>query len=175
MKHAYIALGSNIAPRDAFLADAIALLAELKTVHVVTESAVYETPPVGYEDQHDFLNMVINVQTSLSPMELLSHCQAIEQELGRKRVIKWGPRTIDLDILLFQNETVNTDRLTIPHPRMHERAFVMVPLAEIAPTVNVTEDHTVKDLLNNLPDEDIKGVKRWKKKDGGNGSKDSES
>src|SRR5699024_4742896 len=99
---------------------------------IVKESSIYETPPVGYTNQGHFLNMFIAVKTSLSAIKLLDVCQCIEQQLGRKREIRFGPRTIDLDILIYNEENIKTDRLIVPHPRMHERAFVLIPLVEIA-------------------------------------------
>src|SRR5699024_9592520 len=103
------------------------------------ESSIYETAPVGFIDQADFLNMVIEVETRLSPIELLDVCQEIELRLGRERVIRFGPRTIDLDILLYNQENLETERLSIPHVRMHERAFVLVPLAEIAHSYKIVK------------------------------------
>lgn len=97
-------------------------------------SSIYETAPVGYIDQADFLNVVISVTTELDAHELLATCQRIEHELGRVRDIRWGPRTVDLDILLYNNDNIETESLIVPHSRMHERAFVLIPLLEIAPT-----------------------------------------
>ena len=94
-------------------------------------SSIYETEPVGYTEQPTFLNMVIKLETSFNAFELLAVTQKIENGLGRKREIHWGPRTIDLDILLYNNENIKSEHLIIPHPRMFERAFVMVPLFEI--------------------------------------------
>lgn len=98
-------------------------------------SSIYETAPVGYTDQADFLNVVISVATELDAHELLEACQGIEHELGRVRDIRWGPRTVDIDILLYNNDNIETESLIVPHPRMHERAFVLIPLLEIAPAV----------------------------------------
>ncbi len=96
-------------------------------------SSVYESKPVGKTDQGDFLNLVLAVTTSLPPAELLARCLCIEAELGRVRLERWGPRTIDIDLLCYEGETVDSAELTLPHPRMQERSFVMLPLAEIAP------------------------------------------
>lgn len=104
---------------------------------VTAVSSLYGTSPVGVEDQPDFLNAVIEVETALSPDELLDLCASIEREMGRERTIRWGPRVIDMDILLYDDLALDSEGLTIPHPRMMERAFVLVPLAEIAPDVGL--------------------------------------
>ena len=100
---------------------------------MITKSSYYETEPVGYEDQDWFLNGVIQIETTLEPKKLLEFCQSIEKQLKRKRIIRWGPRTIDVDILLYEHYNSDEEILTLPHPRMKERAFVMIPLFEIAP------------------------------------------
>lgn len=135
MKNAFISIGSNIGNRFQHLKDSIQALHSHDGVSVVSVSSIYETAPVGYTDQADFLNVVISVSTELDAHELLATCQEIEHELGRVRDIRWGPRTVDLDILLYNHEDIETERLIVPHPRMHERAFVLIPLLEIAPTV----------------------------------------
>jgi 2-amino-4-hydroxy-6-hydroxymethyldihydropteridine diphosphokinase len=136
MKEAYVALGSNLEPRGRYIQRALDLIDEHANMKVDTVSAVYETEPVGGpEGQPEFLNAVARIKTTLSPHELLKALQGIEKELGRKRDVFWGPRTIDLDILLYEQEIVSTDDLIIPHPLMHERRFVMQPLAQIAPDV----------------------------------------
>lgn len=130
---AYIALGSNLGDRKAQLDLAIELLRQAEGIKVSAVSTFIETAPVGYIDQPDFLNAVVELQTTLSPYTLLSVCNSIEQDLKRKRIVHWGPRTIDLDILLYGDLVLTTEKLTIPHPRMLERRFVMQPLFEIAP------------------------------------------
>lgn len=132
MKTAYLALGSNLGSREANLADALSLL-KSPDVRIVRESRVIETDPVGLLDQPRFLNMVVEVETSFSAKQLLRRCQRIEEVLGRERKEKNGPRTIDLDIILFGKETVSLPGLEIPHPRFRERQFVLGPLVEIAP------------------------------------------
>ncbi|TFE01944.1 2-amino-4-hydroxy-6-hydroxymethyldihydropteridine diphosphokinase [Jeotgalibacillus sp. R-1-5s-1] len=132
---AYVSLGSNIGDSLSNLQQAIRLLDETAGVKVKSVSSVYETDPVGYEDQQVFLNIAAGVETNLSPDELLVRCLEIEQTLGRERVIRWGPRAIDLDVLLYDDEQLETERLTIPHPRMHERSFVLVPLLELNPSL----------------------------------------
>lgn len=160
MKQAWIALGSNIAPRETYLQQAIQMLSEHEEIKLNQVSTVYETEPVGYENQDQFLNLVAEVETSLDPMELLRICQKIEQDLGRKRIIRWGPRTVDLDILLYSTENMNVEELILPHPRMHERAFVLVPLAEIAPKL-LLKDKRVQEWLDTLPAQDVQGVRSW--------------
>ncbi|MCM3227640.1 2-amino-4-hydroxy-6-hydroxymethyldihydropteridine diphosphokinase [Terribacillus saccharophilus] len=160
MKQAWIALGSNIAPRETYLQQAIQMLSEHEEIKLNQVSTVYETEPVGYENQDQFLNLVAEVETSLDPMELLRICQKIEQDLGRKRIIRWGPRTVDLDILLYSTENMNVEELILPHPRMHERAFVLVPLAEIAPEL-LLKDKRVQEWLDTLPAQDVQGVRSW--------------
>ncbi|PAE06274.1 2-amino-4-hydroxy-6-hydroxymethyldihydropteridine diphosphokinase [Terribacillus saccharophilus] len=160
MKQAWIALGSNIAPRETYLQQAIQTLNEHSEIKLNQVSTVYETDPVGYEEQDQFLNLVAEVETSLKPMELLHVCQKIEQDLGRKRIIRWGPRTVDLDILLYSTENMNVEELTLPHPRMHERAFVLVPLAEIAPEL-LLKGKRVQEWLDTLAAQDVQGVRSW--------------
>jgi len=176
MVHAYIALGSNISPRSDYLHQAIDRLGEHEGIDVLQISSIYETIPVGYTKQSDFLNMVIHVETSLTAHELLSYCQSIEQTLGRERLIKWGPRTIDLDILFYNQENIESEQLIVPHPRLQERAFVLVPLYEIAQELYVSHmQQTVKQLVSALADEEIEGVKPWKPKNGENESKHTEN
>jgi len=158
----YIALGANIEPREVYLNKARKGLCDTEGISILKESAVYETAPVGFTDQNDFLNMVIEINTSLSPIELLDVCQSIEQKLGRKRTIQNGPRTIDLDILVYNQEYRETRRLILPHPRMHKRAFVLFPLNEIAPDLVIAgRNANVKDLLGNLSMNEKKGVSKW--------------
>lgn len=159
MNHAFIALGTNIEPRESYMQQALAQLARQKGIQIIKESSIYETAPVGYTDQAQFLNLVIEVKTTYTALELLQVCQAIETDLGRKRTIRFGPRTIDLDILLYNHENKETEQLTIPHPRMHERAFVLVPLHEIAADQMVpTCSQTVSQLLDQLTAEQLADV-----------------
>lgn len=117
-------------------------------------SSIYETAPVGYENQDDFLNMAVKITTSLRPEELLSLTQKIEQELGRTREVRWGPRTADLDILLYNRENIETEQLVVPHPRMYERLFVLVPMSEICPEIGEVQINAVTDQ---------EGVSIWKR------------
>lgn len=160
MNKAFIALGTNIEPRKLYLNNALEALEKQTDVKIIKESSIYETEPVGYLDQASFLNMIIEVETIFSAIELLDYCQNIEKELGRERTILFGPRKIDLDIIAYNRENSNTERLTLPHPRMHERAFVLIPFNEIAPDYFVSKlDKHVSDLLLALSEEDKNGVK----------------
>lgn len=139
MEHiVYMSLGTNMGDRLQYLHDATRLLQEHHSIEMEDISSIYETEPVGYTDQANFLNLVIKVSTTLEPCKLLDVTQSIELQLGRKRDIRWGPRTIDIDILLYDNKNMETERLIIPHPRMYERDFVLVPLQEIGVDVTVT-------------------------------------
>ena len=131
MAKLYIALGSNIGDRAANLKAAIKAIKP--EVNATTCSPVYETPPWGYEDQPQFLNQVIEAETDLPPGELLAHLKGIEKKLGREKTFKNGPRVIDLDIIFYDDLVVNSPPLVIPHAHMQERAFVLIPLAVIAP------------------------------------------
>jgi 2-amino-4-hydroxy-6-hydroxymethyldihydropteridine diphosphokinase len=133
---AYIALGSNIEPRGKYIQRALNLMTEHPHIEVLAVSSVYETEPEGGpEGQPLYLNAAAKIKTILSPIDLLNALQGIEKELGRKREVFWDARTIDLDILLYGQDIISTDRLIIPHPLMHERRFVLQPLAQIAPDV----------------------------------------
>lgn len=148
---AYIGLGSNQGDKIANCRSAIELLA--KSGHVVRASSLYCTEPMGYAEQDDFVNAVVELETGLSPEALLNQCRAIEEELGRVRTIHWGPRTIDVDILLYGATMIETPELTIPHSLLHTRRFVLVPLCEIAPQVfHPKLQKTASDLLLNLHD-----------------------
>ena len=133
MPTAYVALGANLGDRLATLRRAVGRMVELGTVEAV--SPVYETDPVGYADQPPFLNAVVRLVTDLEPEPLLDRLLAVEADLGRVRSFPNAPRTLDLDLLLYGDLVLDTDALTLPHPRLHERAFVLVPLADLAPTL----------------------------------------
>ncbi|WLP59777.1 2-amino-4-hydroxy-6-hydroxymethyldihydropteridine diphosphokinase [Bacillus pumilus] len=151
---AYIALGSNIGKKETYLKEAVKKLHKHPDVQVEQISSIYETTPVGYENQDDFLNMAVKISTSLRPNELLALTQKIEQELGRTREVRWGPRTADLDILLYNRENIETEQLVVPHPRMYERLFVLVPMSEICPEIGEVQINAVTDQ---------EGVSIWKK------------
>jgi 2-amino-4-hydroxy-6-hydroxymethyldihydropteridine diphosphokinase len=133
MTTAYIGLGANLGDRLATLREAVRSLGKLGRITAV--SSLYETEPVGYLEQPPFLNAVVALETALAPTELMQALLAIERDMGRTREFKNAPRTLDLDLLLLDDLVLDIPGLTLPHPRMHERAFVLVPLAEIAPNL----------------------------------------
>jgi 2-amino-4-hydroxy-6-hydroxymethyldihydropteridine diphosphokinase len=128
----FLGLGTNVGDREGNLGRGLRLLAS-RGFDVTSSSSVYETEPVGGPPQGPFLNMVVRGETSLTPEALLGACLATETELGRVRAERFGPRTLDVDILLYADVVLDTPELTLPHPHLHERRFVLVPLAEIAP------------------------------------------
>ncbi len=151
MPLAYIGLGSNIGARETLLKTSIEKLEAGNDMTVTKISPLYETKPVGGPPQPDYINAALEINTQLHPGQLLDRLHEIENDLGRERTVKWGPRTIDLDILLYGNEVVDNERLTIPHPLMHEREFALAPLSEIAPNVeHPILRKTIRELLNNL-------------------------
>jgi 2-amino-4-hydroxy-6-hydroxymethyldihydropteridine diphosphokinase len=127
----YLSLGSNLGDRTKNLSRAIASLAP--QVQPLIQSSIYQTEPWGYSDQPNFLNQAVKAETILDPFDLLDYLKRIEIQLGRQETFRFGPRLIDMDILLYDDLVIDTPKLIIPHPRIHERAFVLIPLAEIAP------------------------------------------
>ena len=156
MKTVYLSLGSNVGGREANLEAALARL-PAPDLRVLRASPVYETEPVGYTAQGWFLNLVVEAETTLSPARLLSRIGKIERALGRVRTVAKGPRTIDIDILLYGNAVVRTAALEIPHPRMAERRFVLAPLADLAPDLRhpVTR-RTVREMLDAAPAQTVR-------------------
>lgn len=148
--NAYLSLGSNLGDRRFYLDEALRQLAATSGLRIVCMSSIYETTPVGVAGQGDYLNAVVEVETSLSAPELLIRCQAIETACGRVRKQRWGARTLDIDLLWHADcPACDTPTLTLPHPLMHERAFVMVPLSMIAPDL-VVKTLTVREHANRL-------------------------
>ena len=174
MNTAYISLGSNMGDRESYLEKAINILGSHGKIEVTKRSSMYETDPVGFTEQDQFLNMVIEIRTSLSPETLLHQCLQVEIDLGREREFKWGPRIIDLDILLFNHETIEAENLLIPHPRMQERAFVLIPLLEVAPSIeHPSFNAPLAEFLDEIPDKE--GVRLWKQINGEDAFVHSES
>ena len=151
---AYLSLGANLGNREETLRAAVQRLAEKKGVTLCAVSSLYETAPWGKTDQPLFLNIAVFLQTSISPEALLSLAQSVETSLGRVRNERWGPRTVDIDILHIEGVQRHTQELTLPHPYMTERAFVLVPLAEIAPNL-VVIGRTAEDWRTSVADEGV--------------------
>jgi 2-amino-4-hydroxy-6-hydroxymethyldihydropteridine diphosphokinase len=158
---AYIGLGSNMGDREHHLLEAVSRLDAHPHIEVVVRSSFYETEPVGFIDQDAFLNMVVAVRTTLNPDELLTVMLTIEIQLGRVRDVRWGPRTIDLDMLVYGQVERNDERLELPHPRMLERAFVLVPLIEAAAPHDPSYAEWLRSRLERLDRKE--GVMLWKK------------
>ncbi|MBV4365799.1 2-amino-4-hydroxy-6-hydroxymethyldihydropteridine diphosphokinase [Erwinia sp. BNK-24-b] len=156
---AYLALGSNLADPLHQVRAALDALAALPQTRLLATSSLYRTPPYGPPDQPDYLNAAVLLETTLAPEALLDLTQRIELEQGRVRKDeRWGPRTLDLDIMLFGNLTLNTPRLTVPHYDMHNRAFMLVPLFEIAPDLIFPNGTSLKSLIATL---DSSAIQPW--------------
>lgn len=155
MKDVFLGLGSNLGDRTKNLERAFELL-EKNGVTVIKKSAVYETEPLGVKDQAWFFNCVVGVETALGPEELLNAVEKIEKEMGRQQTVKWGPRLIDIDILLYGDRIITSKGLTIPHKFLHERKFVLKPLSEVAgKRIHPVFDKSIQELLNECEDESI--------------------
>lgn len=151
MTPVWLALGSNLADPLQQVEEALAALDQIPQTQRVATSSFYRTPPYGPPDQPDYLNAVVALETSLTPENLLDHTQRIELAHGRiRKAERWGPRTLDLDILLFGDAVINTPRLTIPHYDMHNRAFMLVPLWELAPDLILPDGRALATLVAHL-------------------------
>lgn len=160
MTEVYLSLGSNLGDREKYLKEAVKRLKSNKNIVLKKLSPIYETKPVGYLEQDNFLNAAILIETDLTPYELLGVTTSIEAELKRERTIKWGPRTIDIDILLYDGLILHDEKLTIPHPHMWERAFVLIPLRDINPSLS-KNGLSIDELIQGLIDK--QGVWLYKK------------
>ncbi|ELY4522512.1 2-amino-4-hydroxy-6-hydroxymethyldihydropteridine diphosphokinase [Cronobacter turicensis] len=159
MTLAFIALGSNLAEPLSQANNALAALARIPHSRIVATSSFYRTPPLGPQDQPDYLNAAVALETTLSAEELLDNTQRIELEQGRvRKAERWGPRTLDLDIMLFGDATINTERLTVPHYDMKNRAFMLLPLSEIAPALRFPDGERLADVLERL---DCSAIRHW--------------
>lgn len=158
MNRAYLGLGTNMGHREGYLRQACKTLQQHGNINILKISKVYETKAWGYTEQEDFLNICMEIETSLSSIELLEVCHAIEEMLNRKRVIKWGPRTIDVDILFFNNIISNDEKLTLPHPRIKERAFVLIPLMDLNKGL-IIDNKPISYYISKLSKEEIDEVK----------------
>jgi 2-amino-4-hydroxy-6-hydroxymethyldihydropteridine diphosphokinase len=148
---AYVGLGANLGPREATILRAVDLLAAEPEIDVLELSSLSETEPVGVEDQPTFVNGAVSLETNLPPRALLDALLRVERELGRVRSgDRWGPRTIDLDLLLYGDEVVDEPGLTVPHPRLHERRFALEPLAELEPELEIPGRGKVSTVLAEL-------------------------
>jgi 2-amino-4-hydroxy-6-hydroxymethyldihydropteridine diphosphokinase len=157
MHKVYLGLGSNLGDRSAYLKKAVEEMQP--DVQVLCASAIYETAPWGFVDQEDFLNMVIEAETELSPPALLKKIKETEKHVGRQATFRNGPREIDIDILVYGDEEFKEDGLQIPHPRLHERVFMLVPLAELVPELRIPgQDQSVAELVQYL---DVSGVQKY--------------
>lgn len=160
MNKSYLGLGTNMGNRIKYLYDACKFLNDHEKISIIKKSKIYETKAWGYTEQADFLNVCIEIDTSLNEYELLSICQEIEQKLDRKRIIRWGPRTIDIDILFFNNIVLNDENLLIPHPRIKERAFVLIPLMDLNSKLAI-DGKTIDVYLNSLTKKEQDEVKEF--------------
>ena len=148
-------LGSNQGDKKANIKQAVTTLAALPDIKLLRVAPLYRTAPLGYTDQDWFCNTVAEMETSMPPLDLLEQLLVLENKMGRVRQERWGPRTIDLDLLLYGNVTMNSQKLTLPHPRMHNRAFVMVPLADLAPRLILPGYGSAADLAGRLQQEQV--------------------
>lgn len=158
MAHAFIALGSNLNKPKQQVLLAIAAIIQLPHTSLIKNSSLYKTAPVGYDDQPDFINAVLEVETKLSPLALLRELLIIEEKQGRERSFPNAPRVLDCDLLLYDDIVMNTKELILPHPRMHERGFVMLPLAEIAPDLVLKKYGKASDLAKQCANQGVEKI-----------------
>ena len=155
----YIGIGSNLDKPEWHTRQASRQLADIKRTKVVKVSSFYRSKPMGPQDQPDYINAVAALQTELEPLQLLDELQAIEADHGRVRTgNRWGPRTLDLDLLLYAEKSINSERLVVPHPGLHERAFVLYPLFEISPELLIPGKGSLADLIKKCPVEGLEKI-----------------
>ncbi len=155
MPKAVLSIGSNLGNRFDHLQSAVTKICENPKISAVKVSSVYETKPVGGVEQDDFLNAVVSLETTLSSDELLNFAQALENQAQRVREVRWGPRTLDVDILIYGDEVLNTEKLTLPHPRIAERAFVLIPWFELDPEAVIPNFGKLETLYNSISKTDV--------------------
>lgn len=160
MNKSYLGLGTNMGDRMNYLAQACELINNHENICIVKKSKIYETKAWGYTEQADFLNICVEIETDLDEYELLSVCQEVEQKLNRKRIIRWGPRTIDVDILFFNDKISNDEKLLLPHPRIQDRAFVLIPLMDLNSKLLIN-NKTIDIHLNSLTIDQREEVKEF--------------
>ena len=158
MSRAFIALGSNLQQPQQQVQQAFNELASLPKTSLIKHSSLYRTAPVGYDNQPDFINAAAEIETELAPLELLHALLALESTHGRERPFPNAPRVLDLDLLLYDDMVMNTAELTLPHPRMHERGFVLLPLAEIAPDLIIPKYGNITQLAQTCIDQGVEKV-----------------
>ncbi|ABO48705.1 2-amino-4-hydroxy-6-hydroxymethyldihydropteridine pyrophosphokinase [Desulforamulus reducens MI-1] len=158
MTVAYIGLGSNMGDKKAYIQSALKKLDHYTGIHLLRVASLYESAPWGYLEQDWFVNTVAEVETTLSPEKILQVLFDIERSLNRTRDIHWGPRTVDLDLLLYGSQTICFPHLQVPHPRMHERAFVLVPLAELCPNMILTQGTVMELAEKTLAEQAIRKI-----------------
>jgi 2-amino-4-hydroxy-6-hydroxymethyldihydropteridine diphosphokinase len=154
----YLSLGSNLGNKRTNLKRAVTLIGKHPQIKLIAQSSLYETEPVGYREQPYFLNIVIKIETTLSPQRLWQVVQSIEKKMGRKPSLRWGPRLIDIDILLYNNLVLSYPNLEIPHPELEKRAFVLIPLYEIAPGIRLPSGSDLATLIKNLSEQGVRRI-----------------
>ncbi len=157
MHKVFLSLGSNMGNKQENLDKAVDILEKNLDIHSVKVSSYYVTDPVGYLDQDVFMNIAVKLETDLEAMKVLELCQSIEETLHRKRIIRWGPRTLDVDIVIYGDIVSDDEVLTLPHPRMHERGFVLVPLMELDNKL-IINGVSINEMIKNV---DVSGVRKY--------------
>ena len=160
MNKSYLGLGTNIGDRLNYLNQALNILNSHSNIKISKKSKLYETKAWGYTEQADFLNMCVEIETDLNPKDLLHVCQDVEKKLNRERKIRWGPRTIDVDILFFNDIILQEENLEIPHPRIKERAFVLIPLIDLNDKLKI-DNVSINEYLKSLTTEEREEVKEF--------------